>query len=259
MAQNGLWGSQPGWATSFGAALNNYSGGGGISEGMVTGYFRQAWQGTGRENIRASFAGGQNAGKGFIIGFTMATNSTDKGCTLANALVASMFMTNERIMELFQNGSGKSGGGDGGLGNWLSGFDLAVGVYSQYGHNHTTYKTTKGIEKNIYKGNGQIRSARAAGFARASNFIKGVAVVGSIASTAYSGYKVANQFNNGGIQNVNGWDATDAGVGTLGLVATGVVTFGLTSNPVGWGILATGAMIYSGVRFVYGIYDDYIK
>ncbi|MFN5628172.1 MAG: hypothetical protein ACK48W_02695 [Bacteroidota bacterium] len=73
----------------------------------------------------------------------------------------------------------QSGGGGSNVGNWLSGFDIAAGAYSEYGHNHTTYTTTKGIEKNIFKANGQIRSARAAGFARASNFVRGVAVVGS--------------------------------------------------------------------------------
>ena len=61
----------------------------------------------------------------------------------------------------------QGGGGEGGLGNWLSGFDIAAGVYSEYGHNHSTYKTTKGIEKNIYKDSGKIRSVRAAGFADA--------------------------------------------------------------------------------------------
>ena len=71
----------------------------------------QAWQGSGRENIRASFAGGQNAGKGFNIGYTVASNSISEGSTLPDVLVGSVFMTNDKIMELFQNGSGQSGGG----------------------------------------------------------------------------------------------------------------------------------------------------
>ena len=41
----------------------------------------------------------------------MASNSISEGSTLPDVLVASIFMTNEKIMELFQNGSGKSGGG----------------------------------------------------------------------------------------------------------------------------------------------------
>jgi hypothetical protein len=148
----------------------------------------------------------------------------------------------------------QSGGGGSNLGTELSVFDFAAGVYSEYGHNHTTYTATKGIEKNIYKANGQIRSARAAGFARASNLVRGMAIVGSVLSTGYSTYNVVNQYNAGGIQNVKGWDATDAGVGMIGLGATGLAYFGMISNPVGWAIGA-GVLIYSGSRLVNDIYN----
>jgi hypothetical protein len=156
-------------------------------------------------------------------------------------------------------GSGEDtqgGGGGSGLGTWLSGFDFAAGVYSEYVHNHTTYTTTKGIEKNIIKANGQIRSARAARFARASNLVRGVAVVGSVLSTGYSTLQVYNQWDAGGIKNVNGWDATDAGVGMLGLGATGAVYLGLMSNPVGWGI-GVGVLIYSGSRLAYDLNNEH--
>ena len=42
----------PDWASSFGAAVNAYPGGGGLSEGMVTGIVMQAWQG-GKMPVRA--------------------------------------------------------------------------------------------------------------------------------------------------------------------------------------------------------------
>ena len=58
----------------------------------------------------------------------------------------------------------------------------------------------------------------------------------------------------GYLQNVNGWDATDAGVGILGLGATGAVYLGLISNPIGWGIGA-GVLIYSGSRLAYDLYN----
>jgi len=158
----------------------------------------------------------------------------------------------------YQLDFGAQGGTRGGsinLGTGISAFDLAVGVYSEYGHNHKTYKTTKGIEKPIYNLNGGVRSARAAQFARASNFVRGVAVVGSLVSTTYSGYKVYDQIQTGGLQNVNGWDATDTGVGMLGLGATGAVYFGLMSNPIGWTI-GTGVLIYSGSRLAYDLYNE---
>jgi hypothetical protein len=81
-----------------------------------------------------------------------------------------------------------------------------------------------------------------------------VAVVGSVLSTGYSTYNVVNQYNAGGIQNVNGWDATDAGVGMIGLGATGLAYFGMISNPVGWAIGA-GVLIYSGSRLAYDLYN----
>jgi len=141
------------------------------------------------------------------------------------------------------------------VGTGLSSFDFALGAYSQFGYNHTTYTTTKGIEKNIYKPNGEIRSARAAGVARASNVVRGVAVVGSVLSTGYSTLKVYDQWDAGGIQNVNGWDATDAGVGMIGLGATGLAYFGMISNPVGW-VIGAGVLIYSGSRLAYDLYNE---
>ncbi len=84
--------------------------------------------------------------------------------------------------------------------------------------------------------------------------MKGLGVAGSIVSTTYSGYKVVDQFQTGGIQNVNGWDATDAGVGMLGLGATGLAYFGMISNPVGWAI-GEGVLIYSGSRLAYDLYN----
>jgi hypothetical protein len=149
---------------------------------------------------------------------------------------------------------GAQDGGGYNLGTGLSAFDFAIADYSQYVHNHTTYTTTKGIIKNIFKANGEIRSARAARFANASRMVRGVAVIGSVLSTGYSTLQVYDQWDDGGIQNVNGWDATDAGVGLLGLGATGLAYFGLISNPVGWAIGA-GVLIYSGSRLAYDLYN----
>ncbi len=81
-----------------------------------------------------------------------------------------------------------------------------------------------------------------------------MAVVGSVLSTGYSTLQVYDQWDAGGIQNVNGWDATDAGVGMLGLGATGAVYLGLMSNPVGWGI-GVGVLLYSGSRLAYDLYN----
>ena len=65
----------------------------------------------------------------------------------------------------------------------------------------------------------------------------------SVLTTGYSTYKVENQYKLGGVQNINGWDFADAGVGAIGLGASSLAFFGIISNPVGWGIGA-GVLIY---------------
>jgi hypothetical protein len=78
------------------------------------------------------------------------------------------------------------GGGDGGLGIALSTVDFSAGYYNEYLHNPTTYKTTQGIEKTIFKANGVVRSARASKFANISRGVGRFAVVGSVLSRGYS-------------------------------------------------------------------------
>ena len=59
----------------------------------------------------------------------------------------------------------------------------------------------------------------------------------------------------GGINNVNGLDVADTTVGVVGLAGTALVTFGLVSNPVGWGIGAA-VIIYGGIRLVQDINNN---
>jgi RHS repeat-associated protein len=140
-------------------------------------------------------------------------------------------------------------------GNWLSGFDFVAGYYNDHIHNHNTYTTTKGVQKPIYKSNGVVRSERAAKFAKISRMVRGVGLLGSVASTVYSGTQVYNQYQQGGVENVNGWNVADAAVGTVGVASSVLVTFGIISNPVGW-VVGAGVLIYGGVRLAYDIYHD---
>ena len=90
-----------------------------------------------------------------------------------------------------------------------------------------------------------------------ATYIKASKVLGlasSVVTTSYSGYKVSNQFQKGGIKNIDGWDAADLVVGSAGIVATAVTI--LSTNPAGWVIIATGATIYGGFRFGYQIYTE---
>jgi hypothetical protein len=73
---------------------------------------------------------------------------------------------------------------------------------------------------------------------------KGAGIVGTVITTGYSTYKVINQFNHGGVQEVvHHRDVLDAAVGATGLVSTGLATLGIISNPVGWGI-GIGVLAY---------------
>lgn len=139
----------------------------------------------------------------------------------------------------------------------LSAASFGTGVYSDYMHNHKTYATTAGQIKNIYKGNGAARSARAAQFARNSKFIKGLGIAGAAASTLYSGAKVVSQFNEGGISNIDSLDAADTFAGIVGVATTILVGAGMVvASPVTItiGVVVT---VYFGVRLATDMYNSY--
>ncbi len=75
-----------------------------------------------------------------------------------------------------------------------------------------------------------------------------VNVITGILGTGVSINNVVTNYQQGGWNQVNGWDVSDALVGTGG-VAAGIF---LASNPIGWGIaIATG--VYFGARLVYDL------
>ena len=87
-------------------------------------------------------------------------------------------------------------------------------------------------------------------------YVKAAGVVGSIASTGYSGLKVYNQYDEGGFDEVlEHRDFVDAGVGVIGLGTTGLVALGLVSNTVGWAI-GIGILAYGDATLVYDAYNE---
>ncbi|MCY1546466.1 hypothetical protein D9M68_824640 [compost metagenome] len=95
-----------------------------------------------------------------------------------------------------------------------------------------------------------------AGGARYLKYSKNLGIFGSVVSTTYSSYKVYGQFQDGGMNEVlQHRDFVDAGVGTIGLAATGLVYFGIISNLVGWGI-GLGVLIYGGATLIYDAVND---
>lgn len=67
-------------------------------------------------------------------------------------------------------------------------------------------------------------------------------------TTGMAYYSVITEYNSGGFEKINGWDAADAVVGTLGVTSSAILMFGLASNPVGWTIIGAGALFYGGFR-----------
>lgn len=128
---------------------------------------------------------------------------------------------------------------------------LGMDIYDGYIHNHTTYVTTRGKIANIYKPNGKVNSLRAAQYANLSRFVKGVAIGGSIISVGLSSYSIAESISND--QTPEALDIADVSVGLLGLGSTALVSAGIISNPVGWGI-GLGVTIYGAGRLIYDIF-----
>ncbi|MTI31420.1 LysM peptidoglycan-binding domain-containing protein [Xanthovirga aplysinae] len=106
------------------------------------------------------------------------------------------------------------------------------GGYDELIHNHKTYKTTKGVVKNIYKTNGKVRSMRAAKFARASSAVKGVGYVFVVGGILIDSYGLLNYYNN---PDPNAFKVHPAKF-ALNTMMTGVALWG---GPVGWVISGT--------------------
>jgi RHS repeat-associated protein len=132
--------------------------------------------------------------------------------------------------------------------------DLTIGAYDSYIHDHKTYIKKNGERAPIYKQNGKVRSARAAKFAKISKSVSRVSVVVGAISTVGDWGKVIEQSKEG---NVKPKTAVDALVGTLGTTAGVALLMG--SNPIGWGIIATGATVYGVARLVEKVVNKYGK
>lgn len=76
-------------------------------------------------------------------------------------------------------------------------------------------------------------------------------VAGTLFGMGVSGYNIFNDYSQGGIEAVNGWDLADFGVGAASLGAT----IFLVSNSVGW-IITGGATIYFTVRLIHDAATD---
>jgi hypothetical protein len=76
-------------------------------------------------------------------------------------------------------------------------------------------------------------------------------ITGTIGVT-YSANQAISDYNEGGWNQVNTWDVSDALVGAGGVTVGGLAMFGIVSNPVGWGV-GIGVGLYFGGRLIYDL------
>lgn len=76
-------------------------------------------------------------------------------------------------------------------------------------------------------------------------------ITGTI-GVVYSTNQAISDYNEGGWNQVNPWDVSDAFIGAGGVTVGGLAMFGIVSNPVGWAV-GIGTGLYFGGRLVYDL------
>ena len=139
------------------------------------------------------------------------------------------------------------------------GFNIntGIGVISSTLGGHYGLNSTQTFKYAIRQG-GRVISAQQrtaihlANSMKIANFLGRVNIVTGIFGTYHSGNMALTAYQEGGWEQVNAWDVSDAFVGAGGVVVGGLAMFGIISNPVGWGI-GIGIGIYFTGRLVYDL------
>ena len=98
----------------------------------------------------------------------------------------------------------------------------------------------------------ELTAVHAAQSLKVANALGRLNLATGVLGSAYSTGKAISDYNQGGWQSVNGLDIIDAGVGWGGVGVGVLATFGMISNPIGWGV-GIGTGIYFGARLVYDL------
>ncbi len=185
MNDNNAWGSQEGWASSFGNALSQFNGGR-ITPGMLQGFYTQQWKGTGRENISVNYSSGKREGQGFFVNWA-GGNNTDQ------PTVGSSFLSHEKAMEKFGAGNDISRWGD-----FLKTTDdifstADIGITSKTELIDFAVRDYAGLSKksfnqlnNYSKSANEVRALGARG-AKYLKYSKGIGIVGNVVGVTSAG------------------------------------------------------------------------
>lgn len=129
-----------------------------------------------------------------------------------------------------------------------------VGTYltalDKYATNNASYVYRYGTQAVSATALTEANAARMLGIANRAQVLGNT--LGMVTGT-YTLYNTEMGRRSTGIINYKGY--ADGIIGIAGGIAGTVVTFGLVSNPVGWGIVATGAAIYGIGSFAYDAYN----
>ncbi|MEZ5199153.1 MAG: RHS repeat-associated core domain-containing protein [Bacteroidales bacterium] len=217
LGANGQWAGQ-GEAEGFNAKTGNYN----ISEGSYTSY---------RE-------GGHNSNDGLV------TYNKTETYFLPDPIPLSIGGSSDGKLVVTHNTtytvSGISIGGDqagGGVNDGLTLNEAATGV--------SAMSLSNSIKGNLVEWGMKGADWGKTG-ARYMKAVRGAGIAGTVFGMGVSTYNIVSDVQAGNA--VNSWDVADLSVGAAGLGAT----IFLASNPVGW-VIAGGATIYFGARFVYDI------
>lgn len=137
--------------------------------------------------------------------------------------------------------------GEGRLRSFAEMMFTVEGAYSSLLHNHETYKTLGGKIKNIYKANGEVRSAYAQRFARTSKVLRFVGNFGGAFCTGLAYYDIYSGNDNSPIR------LLDAGVGTTDLFFIARSRFGYSAVP----IIGKDAAVYYFWRLAWELGAEY--
>jgi hypothetical protein len=137
-----------------------------------------------------------------------------------------------------------------------SGSDVVNGFFGTYFTALDNYATANASY--VYKYGTQAVSATAlteANAARMLGIAKGAQTLGNTLGLVTGGYSLYNaEMNRRLTGEINYKGYADGIIGITGGVAGTIVTFSLVSNPVGWGVIATGAALYGIGSFAYDAY-----
>lgn len=220
MSQNGWWGTNSGWATSPGDALNNYNGGH-VTPGMVQGLMNSYLASRNPDYIQPvrEISASDPRGHGFTVGYSLATDD----------IGYSFYMSDAKVQSLLNSFNANP---------WNAGIDL-----EEQGNDYlerTAQATVLGADV-FGVSNSSIKLAAKDAKVALKGLSRTGTVIGAIAGGLPAGAHLLNSWSNGEIGDWHDWTS----VGLAGL--------SIAAEAFGWG--EVWDLTIAGGSMIYDIYD----